>query len=84
MRKLLDNEKEDVKRMYDSKWFQIMESLLEEYKHEIFNDMLTKSLWQAENIELITGKQNKYAWARQFIDKVKSSTNWVGKRDKIK
>ena len=80
MRKLTDIEKEDVKRLYDSKWFKIMETLLEEFKIDIFNDMLTKSLWTADNLELITAKQNKYLWAKVFVDKIRASTNTVWKR----
>lgn len=78
MRDLTEKEKIEVKRMYDSPGFKIMESLLQDFKVEIFNDMIAKSV--ADNIELITAKQNKYLWAKTFIDKVKTSTSWIWKR----
>jgi len=80
MRDLTEGEKVDVKKMYESKWFKIMESLLDWYKMDIFNDMIDKPLGDKVNIELITQKQNKYLWAKTFVEKVRSSTAWIWKR----
>ena len=79
MRKLTDNEKVEVKKMLDSRGFEIMEWLVKDYKIEVMNEMLTLPLWEEITISKLTWKQNYLKWIYEFIAKVKSSTSWVGK-----
>lgn len=80
MRDLTESEKVEVKKMYDSAWFKVMLSLVDEFKNDVMSEMLTMPLWNKETIDKLTWKQNYLLWVNTFIAKVKTSTSWVGKR----
>ena len=80
MRDLTENEKVEVKKMFESAWFKVMLSLVDEFKNDVMQEMLTMPLGKPETIAILTGKQNYLLWVKTFIAKVKASTTWVGKR----
>ena len=81
MRALTESEKMDVKKMYESAWFKVMLSLVDEFKNDVMTEMLTLPLGNPETIERLTWKQNYLLWVNTFIAKVKTSTTWVGKKN---
>lgn len=81
MRALQESEKIDVKKMYESAWFKVMLSLVDEFKNDVMTEMLTMPLGNPETIEKLTGKQNYLLWVNTFIAKVKTSTTWVWKKN---
>jgi hypothetical protein len=81
MRALTEWEKVDVKKMYESAWFKVMLSLVDEFKNDVMSEMLTMPLGDPETIAKLTGKQNYLLWVNKFIAKVKMSTTWVGKKN---
>jgi len=80
MRQLNDNEKTDIKKMLESRWFKIMEWLVAEYKVDVMNEMLTLPLWEQVTIDKLTWKQNYLKWITEFIQRVKSSKSWVWRK----
>lgn len=81
MRKLSDNEKVDVKKMLESRWFQIMEELVWEYKTELLEKFTTMPLWEEKTINELTWMQNFLKGINDFIFTIKSSTSWVWKKN---
>lgn len=80
MRKLRDEEKAEVKKMLESRWFAIMQWLAQEYKVDVMNEMLTLPLWDEVTIAKLTWKQNYLKWIAEFIQTVKTSTSGVWKK----
>lgn len=82
LRQLNDSEKTDVKKMFDSKGFKIMEDLVDEFETNMLRRFKTASFWDAKVIEELTQTQNYLKWVSDFINTIKWKTSWVWKRKK--
>ncbi len=79
--KLNQDQKDELKRLVESKWFKILEDLVDEMRLNLYSQLDEAPMWEKETQMQITLTQNQLKWARYLISQAKSHKNSIVKKE---
>lgn len=79
-RNLNDSEKKDVEVLFKSRWFAIIESIIDEFEHKTLQKYLTQDLKNETVLEALISDKDYLKGAKDFIQLCKWKKSWVWKK----
>jgi len=80
-RELTESEKTDVKQMYNSRWFKVMENLLEDFEKEVLSKYLSLDIRDDKIVQALVSDKDYLLGAKHFISRVKWASSSVWKKN---